>query len=321
MPSLSIVIPVFNEAKFIKKNIESLLSNSSSDIEIIIFDNCSDDNSLDILRSFKDTRLKITKQQKKVSPAKNHIDAIKTAKGSHIFLAGGDDFFHHGIIDDVIPYLKKDEITFCEMELIDNENEDKVIGNQNTRQVIKDIFNEKDFLPNYLGFINHDTLMHSFIPRKFFQNIQYYNSYSIERFWPWMCIHIFSQKERYKNYNYFSFAVLFKRQYLTAKDLKNNSYNLDSEKNLFTKSYIVKSLGSIYNSFIYFLFSKNIRHLFILLFKTRSAKRNSREYGGYYSMGKKGEKLKYLAPLPSLILSPFIDFLRFINLLIQSRKR
>ena len=65
MLSLSIVIPVFNEDKFIKKNINSLLSNSSRDFEIIIFDNCSDDNTLNILKSFNDARLKITKQPKK----------------------------------------------------------------------------------------------------------------------------------------------------------------------------------------------------------------------------------------------------------------
>jgi len=319
MLSLSIVIPVFNEDKFIKKNINSLLSNSSRDFEIIIFDNCSDDNTLNILKSFNDARLKITKQPKKVSPAKNHKDAIKKARGSHIFLAGGDDFFHHEVFDKVIPFLEKDKITFCKMELVDTKNVNKVIGNQNTEGVIKNIFEVKDFLPNFLRFINHDTLMHSFIPKNFFQNIQYYNSFCIERFWPWMCIHVFSQKERYKNYNYFPSPVLITRQYKNTEDFKENSYILDTEKILVTKSYVVKSLGSIYNSLVYFFFTKNIRHLCMLLFATRSADRESSEQGGFYSMGKKGERLKYLAPLASLLLSPVIDLARLIRLLIKSK--
>ena len=321
MPSLSIVIPVFNEDKFIKKNIESLLSNLSRDFEVIIFDNCSDDNTLNILKGFNDARLKITKQPKKVSPAKNHTDAIKTAKGSHIFLAGGDDFFHHRVFDKVIPFLKKNKITFCRMELVDTKNVGKVIGNQNTEGVIKNIFEGKDFLPNFLRFINHDTLMHSFIPKNFFQNIQYYNSFCIERFWPWMCIHVFSQKERYTNYNYFPSPVLITRQYKSIKDFKENSYILDTEKLLVSRSYVVKSLGSIYNSFIYFLFTKNIRHLCLLLFVTRSAERNSNQNGGYYSMGKKGKRLKFLAPLPSLLLSPVIDLARLIKLLIKTKNK
>ena len=152
MLSLSIVIPVFNEDKFIKKNINSLLSNSSRDFEIIIFDNCSDDNTLNILESFNDARLKITKQPKKVSPAKNHKDAIKKARGSHIFLAGGDDFFHHEVFDKVIPFLEKDKITFCKMELVDTKNVNKVIGNQNTEGVIKNIFEVKTFARDLAAF-------------------------------------------------------------------------------------------------------------------------------------------------------------------------
>ena len=47
--------------------------------------------------------------------------------------------------------------------------------------------------------------------------------------------------------------------------------------------------------------------------------RESSEQGGFYSMGKKGERLKYLAPLASLLLSPVIDLARLIRLLIKSK--
>ena len=59
----------------------------------------------------------------------------------------------------------------------------------------------------------------------------------------------------------------------------------------------------------------------MLLFATRSADRESSEQGGFYSMGKKGERLKYLAPLASLLLSPVIDLARLIRLLIKSKKK
>ena len=71
-----------------------------------------------------------------------------------------------------------------------------------------------------------------------------------------MCIHVFSQKERYKNYNYFPSPVLITRQYKNTEDFKENSYILDTEKILVTKSYVVKSLGSIYNSLVYFFHKK-----------------------------------------------------------------
>ena len=63
-------------------------------------------------------------------------------------MAGGDDFFHHEVFDSN-SFLEKDKITFCKMELVDTKNVNKVIGNQNTEGVIKNIFEVKDFLPNF----------------------------------------------------------------------------------------------------------------------------------------------------------------------------
>ena len=58
---VSLGIPVFNESLFLKDTIESLLSQSYSKIEIIAIDNCSSDNSYEILKKYskKDKRLKV----------------------------------------------------------------------------------------------------------------------------------------------------------------------------------------------------------------------------------------------------------------------
>ena len=49
---VSLGIPVFNESLFLKDTIESLLSQSYSNIEIIAIDNCSSDNSYEILKKY-----------------------------------------------------------------------------------------------------------------------------------------------------------------------------------------------------------------------------------------------------------------------------
>jgi glycosyltransferase involved in cell wall biosynthesis len=318
--ALSIVIPVYNESRFIKQNIVSLLSNLSNDFEVVCVDNCSNDSTVSILENFDDQRLKIHRQPKTVSPKKNHIDGLNLAIGDHIFLAGGDDLFREHILDQVIPILKKETFLFCGMDLIDASDEHCTIGKQNTFEVIKEIFGPSEFLPNYMRFINHDTIMHSFIPRKFFINVDVYSACSLERFWPWICVHIFGKNKRHQEPDYFHSTVLLKRQYINPSQIRGSDYSADTERSFLSKSFLAKSLGSVYNSFQYFWQNKNILHLFILLLSFRSVSRNELQKGGLYGLGKLGTKYWSLGPLPALILSPALDMSRLMLVLIRKLK-
>ena len=57
--SFSVIISVFNKEKYIKATIESVLKQSFKDFELIVVNDGSTDNSLDIIEGFKDERLKI----------------------------------------------------------------------------------------------------------------------------------------------------------------------------------------------------------------------------------------------------------------------
>ena len=320
IPALSIVMPVYNESKFIKQNIESLLSNISTDFEIICVDNCSNDNTVLILENFSDSRLKLILQTESVSPKQNHIDGINSAKGQHIFLAGGDDLFRERILDQVIPILKKETFLFCGMDLIDASEEHLTIGMQNTFEVIDEIFGSVDFMSNYMRFINHDTIMHSFIPRKFFINVGVYSAHSLERFWPWICIHIFGKNKRHHKRDYFHSTVFLKRQYTNSSQIRGSDYHAETTRSFFSQSFLVKSLGSIYNSFQYFWQFKNIAHLYILLLSSRSMPREEMESGGLYGLGKSGARYWSLGPLPTFILSPVLDMCKIMLVLIRKFK-
>ena len=58
-PIISVLLPVYNEEKYIKKSIESILAQTFVDFEIIVINDASTDNSSDIIKSFKDPRIKI----------------------------------------------------------------------------------------------------------------------------------------------------------------------------------------------------------------------------------------------------------------------
>jgi glycosyltransferase involved in cell wall biosynthesis len=91
-PFFSVVVTVFNKAKYVKSTIESILKQSFTDFEIIIVDDGSTDNSLEVLKSMEDTRIKIFPTENQgVSPARNF--GIKQAKGNYIALCDGDDIW------------------------------------------------------------------------------------------------------------------------------------------------------------------------------------------------------------------------------------
>lgn len=94
MPEVSIIVPVFNREKYLKRCLESILSQTLSDIEIICINDCSKDNSLAILKQYaeSDSRIKIIdfKENKGVSFARN--EGIKASGGKYIAFVDSDDF-------------------------------------------------------------------------------------------------------------------------------------------------------------------------------------------------------------------------------------
>ena len=93
----SIVIANYNNAKFIKECIESLNSQTYRDLEIIFFDDNSKDNSLEIIREFKDVTV-IENTIQTDFGSLNQINAFKKAielsSGEIIFFLDSDDYFH-----------------------------------------------------------------------------------------------------------------------------------------------------------------------------------------------------------------------------------
>ena len=91
MIKLSIIIPVYNVQDYIKECIESILNQTINDIEIIVVDDGSLDNSIKIVKEFNDSRIKIiTQENRGLSAARN--SGIAIANGEYIAFVDSDDF-------------------------------------------------------------------------------------------------------------------------------------------------------------------------------------------------------------------------------------
>lgn len=88
---ISVCIPTYNGGKFIRKQLESILKQLSSADEVVISDDSSTDNTLQIIKSFNDSRIKIFENNIFHSPIYNLENALKQATGDYIFLSDQDD--------------------------------------------------------------------------------------------------------------------------------------------------------------------------------------------------------------------------------------
>lgn len=91
-PFFSIVIPTYNRAADLQFALYCIFQQTFSDFEVVISDNCSNDNTKSVVQNIKDKRIRYFRLKKAVGNAFNFNNAIKQARGKYIFLHSDDDF-------------------------------------------------------------------------------------------------------------------------------------------------------------------------------------------------------------------------------------
>lgn len=100
-PKVSIGLPVYNGEKTIKKSINSLLSQTFRDFELIISDNASDDETSNICKGFslKDPRIKYIRQKKNIGVGENFKYVLEKASGKYFMWIGADDWISSELLE------------------------------------------------------------------------------------------------------------------------------------------------------------------------------------------------------------------------------
>ena len=108
---VSILITNFNKSKYLQKAINSCLIQDFKDKEVLVFDDCSTDNSLKILKKFKNIKVVKNRIKKFKSAPLNQIHGLcqlfKISKGDIIFLLDSDDEFKKIRLLKLIKFLNK----------------------------------------------------------------------------------------------------------------------------------------------------------------------------------------------------------------------
>ena len=104
-PFFSIIIPTYNRAHLILKTLNSIFTQTCSDYEIIVVDNCSTDNTSEILKPFVDEeKLVFIRHDKNYERAVSRNTGINHAKGNYITFLDSDDLMYPTNLEDALNY-------------------------------------------------------------------------------------------------------------------------------------------------------------------------------------------------------------------------
>lgn len=110
-PKVSVLIPAYNYAHYIGEAIQSVLDQTFDDFELIVFDNQSTDDTVEIVNKFmeKDRRVKLIVNQTNVGMFRNYNEALLHSHGEYIKFLNADDKFHPEILARFVKILDEEE--------------------------------------------------------------------------------------------------------------------------------------------------------------------------------------------------------------------
>ncbi len=122
MARISVILPVYNSQKFIKKSIDSVLNQTFSDFELIIVNDGSTDDTLSIINEFRDSRIKLINQSNQ-GPGAARNNALKLVDSDYIMFLDSDDWYSEDALNVAYSQACKfnTDLTFFQMINYDGE--------------------------------------------------------------------------------------------------------------------------------------------------------------------------------------------------------
>ncbi|MCS7214284.1 MAG: glycosyltransferase [Candidatus Calescibacterium sp.] len=113
---VSVIIPTYNRAHLVRKSIESVLNQTYRNVEVIVVDDGSNDNTEEVVKSIKDKRVKYIKHERNYGPAHARNTGVNSAEGEFIAILDSDDLYMPQKIEKQIELFKSESIggVYCD---------------------------------------------------------------------------------------------------------------------------------------------------------------------------------------------------------------
>ena len=118
---VSIVVTTYNGERFLKAQLDSIIAQTYQPIEIIVVDDGSTDNTLNILNEYATNHknVSVIKNEQNLGYVKNFEKGFSLAKGDYIAPCDQDDVWLPTKIDVLVNHIGDDAIAYCDSEFID----------------------------------------------------------------------------------------------------------------------------------------------------------------------------------------------------------
>lgn len=127
---VSIIMPTYNASKFLADSIESILSQTYDNLELLITDDCSSDETCDILNQYsqRDTRVKVEFLKDNYGPGIARNKSIERAKGRYIAFCDCDDRWFPDKLEKQIKHMKRKDCALCSSSYLICDENNQIIG-------------------------------------------------------------------------------------------------------------------------------------------------------------------------------------------------
>ena len=158
MIKISIIIPVYNTEKYLKKCLDSIINQTLKSLEIICIDDCSTDNSLNILKEYqlKDNRIKIIEQKENKGQGVARNLGLNIAEGEYIMFLDPDDWLELNALEILYKKSKETNADIIHFNYIEENEKLKSSNYKNAAKIIKKRFGIKAKNDGFYSLKNSD---------------------------------------------------------------------------------------------------------------------------------------------------------------------
>lgn len=159
---ISIIMPNYNNEKYLSRSIESIINQSYSNWELLVIDNNSTDNSIKILEKFNDKRIKIYKIKNNGIIAKSRNIGLKNAHGEWISFLDSDDWWEREKLEETVKIINFNH----EYDVVAH-NEYKILEKNNKKYILKYGPYENNFYEKLIIYGNRISLSATTVRKSF----------------------------------------------------------------------------------------------------------------------------------------------------------
>ena len=160
MKKISVIMPAYNMAEYLERSIESVLNQTMTDVEIICVDDCSEDESVEIVKRYvrKDSRVKLIENDTKQSALAARKSGVLAADSEYILFLDADDYLERNACEELYKLAEKEKVDILHFQA-------RIVGAGASEERIR---NMQKFVSPYLGELqDKDVFVKAFREQKY----------------------------------------------------------------------------------------------------------------------------------------------------------